>query len=123
MANKIVAPAPLPIIETHFHLDYLKASSAEEILQRAKLNNVQRFITIAVHPDNLSVVRDLSKRFPEVYFTQGIHPHDAKLVTTEVLNEIREAKSYDRCVAIGEIGLDYHYDNSPRDIQCQAFKD
>lgn len=123
MANKIVAPAPLPIIETHFHLDYLKYLPAEEILQQAKLNNVQKFITIAVQPDNLATVRELSAKFPEVYFTQGIHPHDAKLLTPEVLEEIKQAKTYPRCVAIGEIGLDYHYDNSPRDIQRKAFED
>ena len=90
------------IIETHCHLDYLKDHPLEEILEVAKSQGVEKFLTIAVEPDNFDTVYELSQKYPEVYFTQGIHPHDAKLV--------------------GEIGLDYHYDNSPRDIQKQVFK-
>lgn len=123
MANKVVTPAPWPIIETHFHLDYLKTASKAEILLRAKQNNIEKFITISVEPDNLAIVRDIATLFPEVYCTQGIHPHEARLVTEAVLDEIKQAKSFHKCVAIGEIGLDYHYDNSPRDIQRKAFEE
>lgn len=123
MGSKIVAPAPLPIIETHFHLDYLKSFSQEEIIAKAKANNVERFITISVEPDNFDVVKELSEKFSEIYCTQGVHPHDAKLVTQDVLTKIRNAKNISKCVAIGEIGLDYHYDNSPRDKQLWAFEE
>lgn len=120
--NKEVPRSPLPIIETHFHLDYLKLHPREEILQRARDNNISRFITISVEPDNLSTVRELATTYEDVYCTQGIHPHEAKFVDEEVLSQIRKAREFKKCVAIGEIGLDYHYDNSPREKQREAFE-
>src|SRR5690606_30685130 len=65
---------------------------------------------------------EISKNHPEVYFTQGIHPHDARLCTQESLKKIEARSSESKMVAVGEIGLDYHYDNSPRDIQREVFK-
>ncbi|KAF8649324.1 hypothetical protein AX16_005879 [Volvariella volvacea WC 439] len=57
----------------------------------------------------------------EYWFAIGVHPHDAKKYTDEVEQELIEAMSHPRCVAWGEIGLDYHYDNSPREIQREVF--
>jgi len=56
----------------------------------------------------------------EYWFVMGVHPHQAKLYTDEVENDILEAMAHPRCVGWGEIGLDYHYDNSPREIQQQV---
>ena len=67
-----------PIIETHCHLDYLKDRALEETLEQAKGVNIEKVITIAVSPDNLARVRELSQVAPWVYGTQGIHPHDAE---------------------------------------------
>lgn len=110
------------IIETHCHLDYLKDKPLEEIIQEAKDNGIEKIITIAVEPANLDAVWNLAKENEIVYFTQGIHPHDAKLATEESLKTISERCSEKKMLAVGEIGLDYHYDNSPRDIQRDIFK-
>lgn len=112
----------MKLIETHFHLDYLKAFERSEIIEKAKAENVEKFITIAVEPKNLSVVRQISNEFNEVYFTQGIHPHEAKFSTPDSIQEIKNHLDNPKCVAVGEIGLDYHYDNSPRDIQRKVFE-
>lgn len=110
------------IIETHCHLDYLKDHPLEEILEVAKSQGVEKFLTIAVEPDNFDTVYELSQKYPEVYFTQGIHPHDAKLFSEEAFAKIEQRAPEEKMLAVGEIGLDYHYDNSPRDIQKQVFK-
>ncbi|GBE85492.1 Deoxyribonuclease Tat-D [Sparassis crispa] len=57
----------------------------------------------------------------EYWFVMGVHPHEAKLYTDEVEKEIVDAMSHPRCVGWGEIGLDFHYDNSPRDVQRSVF--
>ena len=113
----------MKFIETHFHLDYLKAFPPEEIIAKGRAKGVEKFITIAVEPDNLKTVRDLAGQFDELYCTQGVHPHDAIKMTPEALSEIREnAHSFKKCLAIGEIGLDYHYEHSPKDIQRKVFR-
>ncbi|MAX67782.1 MAG: TatD family hydrolase [Bacteriovoracaceae bacterium] len=110
------------IIETHCHLDYLKAKSLDEILNEAKEQGIEKIITIAVEPDNFDSVFNLAQKYPEVYFSQGIHPHDAKLSTSEALKTIEQRSAERKMVAVGEIGLDYHYDNSPRETQKKVFK-
>ena len=115
-----------PIIETHFHLDYLKEGSAEEILEKARLIGVERFMTIAVSPDNLAKVIGLTQAHTDVYGTLGIHPHDAELYNDETEAFIRqhlapEKRNHKLC-AVGEIGLDYFYDNADRRVQRDVFE-
>jgi TatD DNase family protein len=111
------------IIETHCHLDYLKDFPLEEILSVAKTEGgVEKFLTISVEPDNFDSVMALADKYPEIYFTQGIHPHDAKLHSEEAFKKIEDRATHPKMLAVGEIGLDYHYDNSPRDLQVEVFK-
>ena len=109
------------IFETHCHLDYLKTYSLEEIIQRSQDVGIDKFLTIAVEPDNYDTVRELSQRFENVYYTQGTHPHDAKLMNEQAYDKIRKRAQDPKMLAVGEIGLDYYYDNSPRDIQQDVF--
>ncbi|MET4027321.1 TatD DNase family protein [Marinobacter sp. MBR-99] len=111
-----------PIIETHCHLDYLKDRPLAETLEQSKKVNIERVITIAVSPGNLAAVRELSRLEPWVYGTQGIHPHEAESYSDEVEAEIREHARDDKIVAIGEIGLDYYYDNADRGVQREVFR-
>jgi TatD DNase family protein len=112
----------MKIIETHFHLDYLKALPVHKILKNAKEVGVEKFLSIAVAPENLDKVKDLSEEFEEVYFTQGIHPHDAKEATVATFETIRSRCDFPKMLAVGEIGLDYHYNHSPHEIQKTVFK-
>ena len=116
----------LPIIETHFHLDYLKEGSVEEILEKARNIGIERFLTIAVSPDNLNNVISLTQQHADVYGTLGIHPHDAELYNADVEAIIRqnlapENRSH-KLRAVGELGLDYFYDNADRKIQRDVFE-
>lgn len=109
-------------IETHCHLDYLKAEPLEEIRRKISEAGINKVITIGVDPQNLDRVKEISELYPEVFFTQGIHPHDSKEATEEEFRKIEERSSLPKMVAVGEIGLDYHYNNSPQDIQKKYFE-
>ena len=116
----------LPIIETHFHLDYLKEGTTNEILDKARSHGIERFMTIAVSPDNLEKVIDLTQAHSDVYGTLGIHPHDAEKYNDEVESFIRQhlapENRSNKLRAVGEIGLDYFYDNADRKIQRDVFE-
>jgi TatD DNase family protein len=110
------------LIETHCHLDYLKAEPLEEIRKKISEAGISKVITIGVDPQNLDKVMELSNSFDEIYFTQGIHPHDAKEASDVDFEKVIKRSSLKKMVAVGEIGLDYHYNNSPQDIQKQTFE-
>lgn len=110
------------LIETHCHLDYLKALPLEEIRTLIKEAGITKVVTIGVDPENLDKVKELSDTYPEIYFTQGIHPHDAKNATDVEFQKIISRAVMPKMVAVGEIGLDYHYNNSPADVQKSVFE-
>lgn len=111
-----------PMIDTHCHLDYLKENSLDVLIERALESNVQYMVTIGVSPDNQQKVRELIQYHPMIYGTQGVHPHDAAQLTQDGVDEIREHIGQNKIVAVGEIGLDYHYEHSPRAIQRKVFE-
>ncbi len=110
-------------IETHCHLDYLKAASLEEILRLSSDGGVEKIITIAVQDENLDKVMAIANTHSQVYCSQGIHPHHALDTKPETIVKIRENLKNKKVVAIGEIGLDYYYNKSPRDIQIKVFEE
>ena len=109
-------------IDTHCHLDILESTPEETIIE-AKQAGVQRMITIAVDEPSLDFVSSTVQEFPAVYGSVGFHPHDASKLTKSLLQKIRQlAEEQRKLIAIGETGLDYHYMNSPAEIQQQAFR-
>ena len=111
-----------PIIETHCHLDYLDAEALDETLSRCVEVGIERIVTIAVSPDNLQTVVELASAHANVWGTQGIHPHEASAFSEQVKEQIAGNATHERILAIGEIGLDYHYDHAPRAEQHAAFE-
>src|SRR5262249_32584864 len=120
-------PPPLPVepalIDSHCHLDEPRfAADCDAVVARALAPGVTRMITIGAS-DGLQSNGDavaLAQRYEHVFATVGIHPHDARVVTPAVIEEIARLACAPKVVAIGETGLDYYYDNSPRPLQCEA---
>ena len=109
-------------IDTHCHLDILESTPEEAIIE-AKQAGVKRMVTIAVDEPSLDFVSSTVQEFPAVYGSVGFHPHDASKLTKSLLQKIRQlAEEQHKLIAIGETGLDYHYMNSPAEIQQQAFR-
>ena len=111
-----------PIIETHCHLDYLDEEQLTLTLEKSAAVGIETIITIAVSPDNLDRVLELTRVADNIWGTQGVHPHEAEAYDDPVEAIIRERCGDQRIVAVGEIGLDYYYDHADRSAQRNAFE-
>lgn len=109
-------------IDVHTHLNMLD-TSAELALAEAQANGVGHLITIGTNPQDWPLVRGLAEaHYPQVAGTFGVHPHDAQLWNAEVADQLRQWLDLPVVVAVGEIGLDYYYNNSPKEVQLAAFR-
>ena len=110
-------------IDVHCHLDHLEGGAAEA-LKLAQAAGVKNLITIGTEPEDLPLVMQLAEQFaPFVFCTIGIHPHEGVKYSAEVGQFLRKNASHPRVVAIGEIGLDYYYNQSPKEEQIFAFRE
>jgi TatD DNase family protein len=107
------------LVDTHCHLDMLP--DLDDVLERMAPEGVGRAVTIGVDLASSEWAVAAARSHPELWATVGLHPHDAKDRTDELMARLDELVSEERVVAIGEAGLDYHYDNSPRDVQRDVF--
>jgi TatD DNase family protein len=114
------------LFDTHCHLDDPRLyEELDEVLQRAKAAGVRRIATIGCAHDVSSVKSaiDIASKHPDwISATVGVHPHDAKHIDDALCDAIVEAGADPSVVAIGETGLDYHYDHSPHEAQLDAFR-
>ena len=110
-----------PLVETHCHLDYLKGQSIAETIAQSQAVGVEKMVTISVTPDNLDTALGIAKSHPGIYCSQGIHPHEAKTWSKVAQETIQNNAKEEAVVAIGEIGLDFYYEKSPRDKQREVF--
>jgi len=112
----------LSLIDTHCHLEMDEFDpDREEVIKRAKDAGIEAIITIGSDLEGNIGGLELSKKYDFIYSSVGFHPHDAKDFTEDIFNQIKTWVKREKVVAIGEIGLDYHYDNSPREIQKDVF--
>ncbi|NVN91741.1 MAG: YchF/TatD family DNA exonuclease [Desulfuromonadales bacterium] len=112
------------LVDSHAHIYYRDFDGDfEEMLQRAADAGVAAILVVGTDLESSRQSVDLAEKYPQLYAAVGIHPHDARQVTEECYQSIRElALSSSKVVAIGEIGLDFYRDRSPRDIQETVFR-
>lgn len=111
------------LIDTHAHLFYPNFNGEiEEIIQRAKNAGVEKIIVPATDLASSGQVIQLCDTYPEIYGAVGVHPHDSKEWNNDLIKDLKELAAHPKIVAIGEIGLDYFYDFSPKEKQIEAFK-
>lgn len=109
-------------IDIHTHINMLDISE-EDAMKNANDNGVEKMITIGTCPEDWPKVLSYAKKYPDrVFCTLGVHPHEAELWNAEAEAMMKQNLGYERLVAVGEIGLDYYYDNAPRKIQRDAFE-
>jgi TatD DNase family protein len=114
----------MSLIDSHCHLDDPRFDSDREaVLERALAAGVEQMLTIGSGdgPPDLEAAIRLADRYAPVLASVGVHPHDARKATGETWRRMEQLLSHPKVVALGEIGLDYHYDNSPRDQQRTVF--
>ena len=111
------------LVDTHAHLDFAKFDGDRQaVMTRAWEAGVAAIVTIGVDLPSSQRAVALAGAHEEVYATVGMHPHDAKELSGEVLARFRDLGRHDKVVAVGEIGLDFYRNLSPRDVQRRAFR-
>jgi TatD DNase family protein len=111
------------LIDSHCHLDFPDfATELDEVVGRATALGVARLVTISTRVKRHKELIDIVERFPSVYCSVGTHPHHAQEEPDIGTEELVALTHHRKVVAIGEAGLDYHYDNSPRDLQEKSFR-
>ena len=109
-------------IDTHAHLtDKIYENNIELIRDNYLKVGVNKVIVVGYNLNSSLKAYELSTRYNEVYFAVGVHPSDAEFYTAEVEETIKRLSEDKKCVAIGEIGLDYHYEGYDKEVQKSAF--
>lgn len=112
------------LVDSHCHLDYLEHDGADlgGIVARAHANGVERLVTICTKLSEFDRVLGIARRYPNIYCSVGVHPHEAGQEGVEHADRLLELTDDPKVVGIGETGLDYYYENSPREAQQISFR-
>lgn len=111
------------LIDSHCHLDFPDfAGELDGIVARAREAGIARIVTISTRVKRHAEVLAIAERFPDVYCSVGTHPHHAHEELDIGVDELVARARHPKVVAIGEAGLDYHYDHSPREAQERGFR-
>jgi TatD DNase family protein len=111
------------LVDSHCHLDFPDfADELDAIVARAQAQRIERIVTISTRVRRHGEVIAIAERFPNVFCSVGTHPHNAHEELDVTADDLLSRASHAKVVAIGEAGLDYHYDFSPRDAQERGFR-
>ena len=115
----------MEIIDSHAHLEFPQFDEDRAaMLERARAAGIQTLLAIGsgTGPHRLDAAIPFAEEHDWIYATVGIHPHEAQLATEEYFQQLDELARHPRVIAWGEIGLDYYYDHSPREVQQEVFR-
>lgn len=111
------------LIDSHCHLDFEALSAdLDGVMARAAAASVVGMVTISTRVENFSTYAELAERYENVWCSVGTHPHNAHEELHIEADDLVRLSAHPRCVAIGEAGLDYFYDNAPRDAQATGLR-
>lgn len=111
------------LIDSHCHLDFPELTSDESgVLARARTAGVGGMLTIGTRLDQFERVRAIAERHDNVWCSVGVHPHEAKEEGQRTPDRLIEATRHPKVVGIGETGLDFYYEHSPREEQAESFR-
>ena len=115
MSNKIV--------DSHCHLNFPQfKDNLKEVVQKALDNKVSKMLTISTKLNEINELEEISNVYPEVYNSIGVHPHECKNYKNLSLEDLLKYTKNPKCIGIGETGLDFYYENSPKELQTKLFK-
>jgi len=115
------------LVDSHCHIDGDQFDEdRDEVVQRAKEAGVEMMLNVGTgdpHSEDFRKAVAVAEKYDNVYASVGVHPHDAKLYDDQAENHLVElVQSSKKVIAWGEIGLDFYYDHSPRDLQIEVFR-
>jgi len=122
MEQGFSSPVQLELVDSHAHVDMSEFDSDRtDMLARAQAAGVRQILAIGGAPGALASAVPFAERYDWIYAAAGIHPHEARLAMPAHYEELANLAKHPKFLAWGEIGLDYHYDHSPRDVQQRVF--
>lgn len=111
------------LIDSHCHLDFPDfAEERDAIVERARAAGVRRMVTISTRVKKFDQVLAVAESYDDVFCSVGTHPHNADEELDVTTDDLIELSAHPKVVAIGEAGLDYYYDNAPREAQAIGFR-
>ena len=111
------------LVDSHCHLDFPDfCEELDAVVGRARSAGISRMVTISTWVGKFHSVYAIAEHFDDVFCSVGTHPHNADKEPDVTVDDLVAAAKHSKVVAIGEAGLDYHYDNSPRDLQERGFR-
>ncbi len=108
-------------IDVHCHLDHKNYGDVGGLVRKCAESGVERIITVGFDLPSSYLAKELAESYDGVYFTAGFHPTELKSYHEGDLNKIAELCGHRKCVALGEIGLDYHYPDTDKELQRRVF--
>lgn len=110
-------------IDSHSHLDGPRFSDRAEVLQRANEAGVEAILCIGNSDvaGGFGCALKIAQEHPQIYASVGLHPHEARIADDAIYDEMRAVAAHEKVIGWGEIGLDYFYEHSPRDVQQKVF--
>ena len=113
----------LSLVDSHCHLDFDDfGDELDEVVARARSAGIVRMLTICTRPEQRAEVLAIAERYDDVYCAVGVHPHEAQHHTDLTVDGLIRLADHPKVVGIGETGLDFHYDHSPREAQAAVFR-
>jgi TatD DNase family protein len=113
-------------VDSHAHIEMGDFNhDRDEVIQRAVDAGIDLIVDIGdgdVSHDSHSAAFKVAEQYPFIFTTVGVHPHEARLLDEHLYSSLKEMAQHPKVIAVGEIGLDYHYDHSPRTVQREAFR-
>jgi TatD DNase family protein len=111
------------LVDSHCHLDYLAAGPERDaVIARARAAGVGTMLTISTKITEFPTVRAIAEGDPDIWCSVGIHPHEAAAEPDTAAARLAELASHPKVIGIGETGLDFYYEHSPRDRQAEVFR-
>ncbi|WEX87077.1 TatD family hydrolase [Sinorhizobium garamanticum] len=111
------------LIDTHCHLDFPDfGAERDAIIERAAAAGVAQMVTISTRVKRFDTILAIAEAYPNVFCSVGTHPHNADEELDITTEDLVRLSSHPKVVAIGEAGLDYFYDNAPRDVQAEGLR-
>ena len=111
------------VIDSHCHLNFPQfKGNLDEIVNRALKAGVSKMLTISIKLSEINELERISNSYSQVYNSVGIHPHECKNYKDLCLEDLLKYTKNPKCIGIGESGLDFYYENSPKELQIELFK-
>jgi len=110
------------LVDSHCHIDFAEPDDRPALIERARAAGVRTMLTIGTKADELPEVIEIASSDPDIWCSIGVHPHEAQAAPDHVMDQLTDLIAHPKVVGIGETGLDFHYEHSPRDRQAQLFR-